>query len=320
MSSNRLESASHRIASYYGIPEAVNGAIITAVASSFPELTSVVIATLVHGDFALGVAAIVGSAIFNVLMIPSLAVIVGGSLRANREVVYKDALFYIVAVVALLLTFSLATVYFPVAGDDIRGTMTRSLALVPLGLYAVYLYIQLHDSKEGDSSATKASDVNTIKEWAALLGCMLLVAVGVELLVRSALSLGRIMDTPTFLWGLTIVAAGTSLPDLFISIKAARSGRSITSLSNVLGSNTFDLLVAVPVGVMLAGATVINFSRAAPMMGFLTVATIVLFLCMRHDMILRRAEAVAMLMLYVMFVIWMVLESFGVTSVLDVAA
>jgi len=319
VSSIRLETASYRIAEHYGIPEAVNGAVITAIASSFPEFSSVVIATLVHGDFALGVAAVVGSAIFNILMIPSLAVLAGGSLRANREVVYKDALFYIVAVVVLLLTFSLAAIYFPVAGEDIRGTITRDLALVPLGLYAVYLYIQYHDSMDEVSSAAKTSDTSVGFEWAALLGCMLLIALGVELLVRSALSLGQIMGTPTFLWGLTIVAAGTSLPDLFISIKAARSGRSITSLSNVLGSNTFDLLVAVPVGVMLAGATVINFSRAAPLMGFLTVATIVLFVCMRKDMILRRAEALAMLTLYIIFVTWMVLESFGVTSVLDVA-
>ena len=318
-SSNRLETASHRIADHHGIPESVNGAVITAIASSFPELSSVVIATLAHGDFALGVAAIVGSAIFNILMIPSLSVLAGGPLRANREVVYKDALFYIVAVVALLLTFSLAAVYFPVDGDDIRGTMTRGLALIPLGLYAVYLYIQYQDSKDEDSSMATDGKTRVGTEWAVLTGCMLLVAVGVELLVRSALSMGQLMGTPSFLWGLTIVAAGTSLPDAFISIKAARSGRSITSLSNVLGSNTFDLLVAVPVGVMLAGATVINFSRAAPMMGCLTVATIVLFVCMRHDMILRRAEALAMLMLYVIFVSWMVLESVGTTSVLDVA-
>ena len=319
VSSIRLETASYRVAEYHGIPEAVNGAVITAIASSFPEFSSVVIATLVHGDFALGVAAIVGSAIFNILMIPSLAVLTGGSLRANREVVYKDALFYIVAVVVLLLTLSLAAIYFPVAGEDILGTLTRELALVPLGLYALYLYIQYHDSKDEDSSTAKKSDASVGSEWAALLGCMLLIALGVELLVRSALSLGQIMGTPTFLWGLTIVAAGTSLPDLFISINAARSGRSITSLSNVLGSNTFDLLVAVPVGVMLAGATVINFSRAAPMMGCLVLATIVLFVCMRKDMILRQAEAIAMLVLYIIFVTWMVLESFGVTSLLDAA-
>ena len=317
LSSSRLETASRRIATHHRIPEAVKGAVITAIASSFPELSSVVIATIVHGEFELGVAAIVGSAIFNILVIPSFAVIFAGSLRANRAVVYKDGLFYMVAVVSLLLTFSLAVVYFSVPGDAIRGTITRGLALIPLGLYGVYLFIQYHDTRDERSDSTHVPGIRIAYEWIALLACMVAVALGVELLVRSAVNLGNILDTPPFLWGLTIVAAGTSLPDLLISIKAARRGQSITSLSNVLGSNTFDLLVAIPFGVLLAGATVINFSRAAPMMGFLSFATIVLFVCMRRDMILHRSEALLMLTLYAGFVSWMSLESFGLVSVLS---
>lgn len=319
VSSGRLETASRRIASYYGIPESVKGAVITAVASSFPELSSVVIATVAHGEFELGVAAIVGSAIFNILMIPALSVLLGGPLRADWTVVYRDALFYMVSVVALLLTFSLAVIYSPVPGEALTGTVSRALALAPLGLYAVYLYIQYHDAREG-SGPSDGGDVRIVLQWATLIGCMALVAVGVELLVRSALNLGGILNTPAFLWGLTIVAAGTSLPDLFISVRTARLGQSITSLSNVLGSNTFDLLVAIPVGVLLAGATVVDFSRAAPMMGCLTVATIVLFVCMRYEMILGRIEAASMLVLYAAFVTWIALESFGVINLLNLAA
>ncbi|MDX1431113.1 MAG: sodium:calcium antiporter [Gammaproteobacteria bacterium] len=316
--SSRLETASRRIAAWHGIPEVVKGAVITAVASSFPELSSVVVATLVHGEFELGVAAIVGSAIFNILVIPSVAVLAGGPLRANRAVVYKDALFYIVAVVGLLLTFSLAAIYFPAPGDGIRGTLTRHLALIPVGLYAVYLFIQYHDTKDEGTPRRDTGDIRIGYEWGILAACMLAVAAGVELLVLSALSFGEMLGTPSFLWGLTIVAAGTSLPDLFISVKAARRGRSVTSLSNVLGSNSFDLLVAVPVGVLLGGATVIDFSRAAPMMGCLTAATLVLFVSMRRDMTLHRVEAIAMLALYVGFVAWMALESFGASSLLNI--
>ena len=320
LSSTRLETASRRVATHYGIPEAVKGAVITAVASSFPELSSVVAATLIHGDFELGLAVVVGSAIFNISMIPSLAVFFGGALKADRAVVYRDALFYIVAVLGLLLTFSLAAIYFSVPGNPIRGSLTRGLASIPVALYAVYLFIQYQDTGDSRSEREHEARGSVAYEWAVLAGCMLTVALGVELLVRSAVELGRLMGTPTFLWGLTIVAAGTSLPDLFISIKAARRGRSITSLSNVLGSNTFDLLVAVPAGVILGGATVINFSRAAPMMGCLTLITIVLFVCMRRDMVLRKAEAALMQGLYAAFVVWMTLESFGVLSFLSINA
>ena len=320
LSSTRLETASRRIAIYYGVPEAVKGAVITAVASSFPELSSVIIATLIHGDFELGMAVVVGSAIFNISVIPALAVYVSGPLKADQAVVYRDALFYMVAVLSLLLTFSLAAIYFPVSGQLIRGSLTRDLALIPIALYAVYLFIQYQDTGENQNDRRHTVKVSIGWEWIVLAACMLFVAVGVELLVRCALVLGRLMDTPSFLWGLTIVAAATSLPDLFISIEAARQERSVASLSNVLGSNSFDLLVAVPTGVVLGGATVINFSRAAPMMGCLTLITIALFVCMRRGMVLRKAEAGLMLGLYAAFVIWMGLESVGVLSALRINA
>jgi len=317
ISSIRLETASERIADHHGIPEVVKGAVITAVASSFPELSSVIIATLAHGEFELGVAGIIGSAIFNILVIPSLSVLIGGRLSANRDLVYKESLFYFVAILALLLTFALTVIYFRVDGDAIRGTLPRGLALIPIGIYGVYLFIQFHDTREAPNESQDSMKVRAGREWAMLLACMVAIAAGVELLIRSALNFGRLLDTPSFLWGLTIVAAGSSLPDLFISIKAAREGRSLTSLSNVLGSNTFDLLVAIPIGVMLGGSTIVNFSRAAPTMGCLTLATLVLFVLIRRRMTLRRAEGVVLLILYALFVVLMVLESFGVTNLLS---
>ena len=87
-------------------------------------------------------------------------------------------------------------------------------------------------------------------------------------LVRAATGFGDLFDTLSFVWGLTVVAAGTSLPDAFVSVQAARRGEGVTSLANVLGSNTFDLLVAVPTGVLVAGTAAIDFAATVPMMGF----------------------------------------------------
>ena len=91
----------------------------------------------------------------------------------------------------------------------------------------------------------------------------------------------------------------------------------MTALANVLGSNIFELLVAIPAGVLVAGATIINFSVAAPMMGLLTLATVALFLAMRTGMLLTRRESVFLLVLYVAMVLWVTLESIGVTSLLS---
>jgi cation:H+ antiporter len=111
---------------------------------------------------------------------------------------------------------------------------------------------------------------------------------------------------------MTVVAAGTSVPDAFVSVRAAAAGRGVASIANVLGSNVFDLLICIPAGVLIAGSTVVNYSVAAPMMAALTGATILLFLLLRTDMVLTRREAVALLGAYAGFVLWITLECFAV--------
>jgi cation:H+ antiporter len=114
------------------------------------------------------------------------------------------------------------------------------------------------------------------------------------------------------------VAAATSLPDTFVSVRASVLGRTESSVSNVLGSNVFDLLVAVPAGVMLTGTIIINYTQIVPMMVFLVVATVVMLIFMLRDMRLSPREAHVMMALYLIFGIWMTLEAFGIMNLLGV--
>ena len=308
-----LESASERLAVHYGLPEIVQGAVIVAVGSSFPELSTAVIAPLVHGEFELGVAAIVGSALFNILVIPALAgLLAQGNLPSDRDLVYKEAQFYMIAVATLLLTFSFAVIYYPVGDGEgvILGEMTRGLALIPMALYGLYIFVQYQDSMDYTPEDLPPV-IRPGREWLLLALSLVTILVGVEGLIRAAIRFGDLFDTPSFLWGITVVAAGTSIPDAFVSVRAARNGRAVASLGNVLGSNIFDLLVCIPAGVLIAGAAVISYSVAAPLMGTLVLATVVLFLFMRTHMVLTDAESWAMLALYLVFVAWMGLETFG---------
>ncbi|MEZ6186927.1 MAG: sodium:calcium antiporter [Planctomycetota bacterium] len=309
-----LERSSERLSAYYELPEIVQGAVVVAVGSSFPELSTTVISTLVHGEFELGVSAIVGSAIFNILVIPGLAgLAVPGGIPADRAVVYKEAQFYMIAVCVLLLTFSFGVIYNPVApasAGAIQGEIGRGLALIPVAGYGLYLFLQYQDTAEFDAPAAPG-DVRPGKEWLVLLGSLALILVGVEALVRSAVAFGELFDTPSFLWGITVVAAGTSVPDAFVSVRAARAGNSTTSLANVFGSNVFDLLIAIPAGILIAGTVVVNYSIAAPMFGVLTLGTVVLFVMLRTGLRLTRLEAVILLAIYGVFVVWIACESAG---------
>ena len=307
--SELLEQAAEKLSKYYGLPVAVHGAIVVAVGSSFPELSSVVISTLLHGEFSLGVGAIVGSAIFNLLVIPAVSALASDRLEATRDIVHKDAQFYIISVLVLFIVFALGATYVP-TGTNSAAVLTPTLALVPLATYGVYVF--LHQQDASDYVSAESVSVRPAREWGVLLVGLVLIAVGVEGIVRAALNFGAIFDTPSFLWGLTVIAAGTSLPDAFISVRAARSNDSVTSLTNVLGSNTFNLLVAIPVGVLLSGSATINFLTAIPTMGFLAFATLVFIVFTRTDLELTNLEAYCFLGLYVLFLLWMSLESVGV--------
>jgi cation:H+ antiporter len=103
---------------------------------------------------------------------------------------------------------------------------------------------------------------------------------------------------------------------MFVSVRAAHGGRGTVSLANVLGSNIFDLLVAVPLGILIAGASTINFSAAVPMMGILAVATIALFVILRTNESLERIEAGGLLVLYGAFLVLVALETVGVINVM----
>jgi cation:H+ antiporter len=307
--SEYLERSAARLSKHYGLPVAVHGAIVVAVGSSFPELSSVVISTLVHGEFSLGVGAIVGSAIFNLLVIPALSAFSSERLDTTRDIVHKDAQFYIISILVLFITFALGATYVP-GGTNSEAILTPALAVVPLATYAVYVFLQYQDTR--DHVAATTANVDPRREVAVLAGALVLIAVGVEGIVRAALGFGRIFDTPSFLWGLIVIAAGTSLPDAFVSIRAAKNDESVTSLTNVLGSNTFNLLVAIPVGVLFGGSARINFLAAIPTMGFLAFATLVFIVFTRTHLELTDREAVVLLALYAGFLAWMGLESTGV--------
>jgi cation:H+ antiporter len=306
-----LESSAETLSSYYGLPAVVQGSIVVAVGSSFPELASVVI-TALAGSFGMGIGAVVGSAIFNILIIPSLsAIATDESLDASRTVVYKEAQFYMLAVSALTITFALAVIYYPVEGGSaLDGNMTRPLALIPMLLYGLYLFIQWQDVGDYESDDT-GRDVPILPEWGKLAGGLFVILVAVELLVGAVEGLNATFGIPEFLAGVTIIAAATSLPDALVSVRAARGGKAVTSLGNVLGSNTFDLLIAIPLGVLIVGRSPVSFAVAAPMMGILTVATILLFTVLRTGLTLTDTESYGLLAAYAVFVSWVIGETIG---------
>lgn len=309
--SDLLERSAERLSKHYGLPVAVHGAVVVAVGSSFPELSSVVVSTLLHGEFSLGLGVIVGSAIFNVLVIPAAAAFASESLESTRDVVHKDAQFYIISILVLFITFALGATYVP-GGTNTAAILTPTLVLFPLLTYGVYVFLHHQDTREHDPKAP--IDVDPRREWLWLVVSLAVITLGVEGIVSAVLTIGEALATPPFFWGLTVIALVTSLPDAFVSIGAAKRDEDVTSLTNVLGSNTFNLLVAIPVGVLIAGRTTVDFVLAVPLFGFLGLATLVFIVFTRTHLELSQREAAGFVALYAFFLVWMALETFGVVD------
>ncbi len=174
----------------------------------------------------------------------------------------------------LFVVFALGATYVP-GGTNTEAILTPPLALLPLATYVVYLFVHQQDASE--YVAADFLDIDRNRELLTLAVALVVIAVGAEGLVR-----------------------------------AARNDDSVTSLTNVLGSNTFNLLVAIPVGVLLSGSATINFLAAIPTMGFLAFATLVFVAFARTDLELTDREAYGFFGLYAVFLVWMTLESAGV--------
>jgi len=311
-----LESSAESLSRYYELSPIAQGSIVTAVGSSFPELSTTVISTLLHGEFDLGVSAIVGSAIFNILVIPGMSAVLTGQIDSKWTFVVKDVQFYITSVVTLMLVFALAVIYQPVAGSPLKGTLTRELALIPVLLYLLYLYLQQQETIifRREKEEEEVGEENIGREWLKFGFSLILIVLSVEGLVRGAIFFGDFFQTPNFVWGALALAAATSVPDGVVSVREAMNQKGLTSLANVIGSNIFDLLIAVPAGVLIAGSSVVNFAIAVPLMIFLGIATLLLIFLLLRKHRLSGREGCLLLLTYAVFVVWILLESVGLMN------
>ncbi|WP_372773644.1 calcium/sodium antiporter [Mangrovibacterium sp.] len=230
------------------------GATLMAVGSSAPELFVALFAVFRPGDHsAIGIGSIVGSALFNLLAIGGLVALVRKS-SLTWQPMLRDILFYFVAVILLLWGI-------------IDGDFNLTNAVAFLALYAVYVFAVVNwkkwftytDTGHHHNSAAIQEETdekpNLIDRFLAILFpkkehyywvffiAIVLIAGMSWVLVEAAIHVSHILDIPESIIALTVLAAGTSVPDLMSSLIVAKQGRGDMAISNAIGSNIFDILV-----------------------------------------------------------------------------
>ena len=224
------------IAAKFRIPQIIIGLTIVAMGTSAPEAAvSITAATAGSADITVG--NVVGSNIMNVLVILGLASAII-PIAVGKSTLKIDIPFMI-AISAIFLLL----------GWD--GTITRVDGLVLIALFAGYIgymiWEAIHSNEDGD-------EIKDMPIWKLLLSTvigMALIIFGADVAVDAATKLAQIFGMSERFIGLTVVALGTSLPELFTSVTAARKGNADIAIGNIVGSNIFNILFVVGLSSMV---------------------------------------------------------------------
>lgn len=276
-------SGASGLARRLGVSPLIIGLTIVAFGTSAPELAVSVTAAL-DGANEIAVGNVVGSNIFNLLVVAGVSAILC-PLVADRTLLRRDWLCSTLA--AIILTVML------MFGNNI----TRFESIILLVLFAGILVWQIR----GTSVPTENNAEEHRPGWllaVGIVGGIACIVIGGQLSVNGATELARAFGWSESLIGLTIVAIGTSLPELVTSIVAARRGENEIAMGNVIGSNLFNILGILGISALLNPITV------APTAVFdaalLTVVSLVFWFIARRGT-LPRAAGVTMVMIYIAY-------------------
>ncbi len=224
---------SSAVAKRLKVPALIIGMTIVAMGTSLPE-TSVSVSASVLGKNDLAISNAVGSNIFNLMVVCGVCAVLC-PMAIGKETIKKDLPFSIIVAGVLL------------ALGAVTGTVMRWGGIILLALFAFFLYMMISSAKKARDAGelTEEDEYKIMPVWkclAFIIGGAAAIAVGGKMVVDGASDIARAFGMSDNLIGMTIVALGTSLPELVTSIVAARKGEVDMALGNVVGSNIFNIL------------------------------------------------------------------------------
>ena len=230
-----LVSGGASVAKKFGIPNIVTGLTIVAFGTSAPELVVNLLAAF-SGQTDIAVANVIGSNTANILLILGVSSLVF-PLTVKNNTVWKEIPLALLAVAAVWIMGNDALI----DGMDFN-LLTRTDGLLLLSLFIIFLYYTFSISKtdsEGESDEVEAFTV--VKSVVLIAAGLLGLLIGGKWVVDGAVSLALQLGMSQGLVGLTVVAIGTSLPELVTSVTAALKKQSDIAIGNVVGSNIFNV-------------------------------------------------------------------------------
>jgi cation:H+ antiporter len=309
--SDYFTDSAEKIGLHFKMPAFIVGVTIVAIGTSLPELISSIIAVFASSPEII-VGNVIGSNITNIFLIIGITAIVGKKIGLSWEIKHVDIPFLIGS------AFLLAMVLL----DGVIGLLESILLLAVLIVYICYTISSREKRQSQDGTTQIKKEIKKEKEllkeskrlspwvWIILVLGAVFIYLGAQFTIVSIINLSSLLGVGAGIIALTALALGTSLPELVVSITAAKKGQPEMAIGNVLGSNIFNSLAVISIpGIIsvVALATPITFTFSIFIVGALLVATILYYFVVEDKQITKWEGA-----LFILFYLFFIFATLGI--------
>ena len=296
---DRLTDGASSIARRMNVPEIVIGLTIVAAGTSAPELFVSLVSAL-NGTPDMAVGNVVGSNIFNCLLIVGCSAMVA-PMTIAQSTVTKDIPFAVAASLLLIIICMDGWQTISLSGKVI-SRLDGVWMLLAFAAFMIYTFRVAKDSPVAEVDAAKMATPVWLGLLWVLIGLLCLV-VGSNLFVGSASAVAASLGVSEGVIGLTIVAGGTSLPELATSVVAARKGQSAIAIGNVIGSSVFNILLilgltAVISPMQIGGITLVD-------VGLMLVSVVLVWFFSATKLTVARWEGALLTLIFFAYLGWL---------------
>ena len=292
---------SSSVAKLLKIPAIVIGLTVVAFGTSMPE-ASVSVTAALKGQNGLAVSNVVGSNIFNLLIVLGMSALLN-PIVAGKDVIKKEIPFSILTTILLAVLCVRRNVMGGMTQME-TFTLGRLDGAILLGMFIFYVAWEVKSALSGrtEDSGEEYKTLSPIRSAIYIIGGLIAIIYGGDLVVESATVIAENFGFDDTFIGLTVVAMGTSLPELVTSMVAAKKGENELALGNVIGSNIFNILLILGASSLICPITV-GAVAIYDMIALLAIS-IFTFVCVKTRKEISKLEGAAFLVIYVAYFVY----------------
>ncbi len=293
-SADYFVSGASSLASHFKVSKMVIGLTIVAFGTSAPEL-AVSVQSLINGSGDLVLGNVIGSNIINILLILGISsLIVPISIKSNT--IRKEI------PICILVTILLSVLFFDISlSGSTQNMISRSDGIVILLFFAIFVYylFSIMRNKTVDE-LPEENNTSLLKSILMTVAGIILIIISSDLVVNEAVNIAHVLNISERMISLTIIAFGTSLPELITSIVAAKKREQDILVGNIIGSNIFNICIVIGIPSALIGSIIPSGFSLIDFVIFI-LSAILLFIFARRKSAIKRYHGIAMLILFALY-------------------